>query len=441
MKLLKGLLLLCLPVLAFAKTDSKLLDIQQWKTNNGTAVYFVQAKTIPMIDLSVIFAAGSQYDNQQFGLANFTSSLLGEGTTTKSANQVADAFASTGGQFSAHTNRDMTEVSLRTLTEEKYFNTNVDTFLDVLTKPSFGEKAVGRVKKQLLTAIKLKQQSPSAVAATAFYKAVYGDAPYGHTVLGNRNTVQHIERKTIVSFYKQHYVAANAVITLVGDLSVDKAKTLAENISTRLALGKKTKPHTTAQAIKSAVSVKIPFNARQSTVILGQVGVLPYAKNKAALNVGNFILGNPGLVSQLALELRQKRGWVYGVSSQFKNLQLKGPFYIGLQTKASQTQPALKLSRQLLAALVKSGPTAKQVKFAKQSMVGSFPLAMSSNAQISGLLTGIAFYNLPLNYYDTYLQRLKQVSAKDVKSALQSVIYPQRMVSVIVGPEKKNGAR
>ncbi|MDF1653963.1 MAG: pitrilysin family protein [Coxiellaceae bacterium] len=441
MRLLKGLLLLCLPVLVIAKTDGQLLDIQQWKTNNGVPVYFVQAHTIPMIDLSVIFAAGSQYDNQQFGLANFTSSLLGEGTTTKSANQVADAFASAGGMFSVNANRDMAAASLRTLTDAKYFNNNVDTFLDVLSKPSFGDKAVGRVKKQLLTAIKIKQQNPSAVAATAFYKAVYGNAPYGHAVLGNSKTIQHIDRKAIVSFYQQHYVAANAVITLVGDLTVDKAKNLAETISTSLALGKKTKPHKITAALKKAQTEMIPFDARQSTVILGQVGVVPYAKSKAALNVGNFILGNPGLVSELALELRQKRGWVYSVSSQFKNLQLKGPFYIALQTKASQTQPALKLSHKLLTGLVQSGPTASQVKFAKQSMVGSFPLAMSSNAQISALLKGIAFYQLPINYYDSYLKQLKKVSAADVKKALQSVIHTNRMVSVVVGPEKTHGAR
>ncbi|MDF1760648.1 MAG: pitrilysin family protein [Coxiellaceae bacterium] len=440
MRILKGLLLLCLPVFVFATTNGKLLDIQQWKTNNGVPVYFVQAQTIPMIDLSVIFAAGSQYDNKQFGLANFTSSLLGEGTTTKTANQVADAFASTGGMFSVNANRDMAAVSLRTMTDAKYFINNVDTYLDVLTNPRFGEKAVGRVKKQLLTAIKLKQQNPSAVAATAFYKALYGNEPYAHPVLGTGKSVQNINRKSIVGFYQQHYVAANAVITLVGDLTVDKAKALAETISTSLKLGKKTYPHKSAVGLKKAKTVMIAFDARQSSVILGQVGVLPHAKNKAALNVGNFILGNPGLVSTLALELRQKRGWVYGVSSQFKNLQLKGPFYIALQTKASQTQPALKLSHQLLAALVKSGPTEKQVNFAKQSMVGSFPLAMSSNAQISSLLKGIAFYHLPTNYYDQYLQRLKSVTAKDVKKALQSVIHPNRMLSVVVGPEKNNGA-
>lgn len=438
--------LACIAVIASLLTPGavfasakKLLDIETWKTKNGVPVYLIEAHSLPMLDLDVVFAAGSQYDGLQYGLANYTTSMLSEGTKAKNADQIAATFDANGGQFAASTNRDFSVVGLRSLIKDQYWKNNFAMYLDVLSNPIFEPSDIDRVKKQLLTAIKLREQNPSKVAADLFFKTLYKNSPYAHPVSGTVDSVQRINRKAMLRFYQTHFVAKNAVITMVGDVSKAQASDIAETISQRLKLGKHATRQLTVVDKSPGTQTWQEFKAQQSTVLLGQLGITPDYKQKAALNVGNFILGNPGLVSELAIALREKRGWVYGVSSQFSPLQLKGPFVISLQTKASQTQPALQLARDILLKNVSQGPSAEQVAFAKRSIIGSFPIAMSSNSQLSGFLTGIAFYHLPLDYYDKYLAQLKVVTPAQVKKAWQQVIHPKQLITVVVGPKDHRG--
>ncbi len=436
---LRVLLTFLLPCCVLAANAKPMLHIQTWKTKSGVPVYFINAPSIPMLDLDVVFSAGSQYDGKIPGLANFTASMLSEGSAKKSANAIADQFDANGGEFAATTNRDFSNLSLRSLTAEPYWQNNFDNFLQVLSQPAFNTKDVARVKQQLLTGIKLSAQSPSTVAQNLFFKTLYANEPYAHPVIGDARSVSRINQKALKHFYTQYFVDKNAAIAMVGAVSLNQAQDIAEKIAGCLPVGKSAVSNPDNHAVKQAVTKSQDFSAKQSTVMIGQLGISPQTKDRVALAVGNFILGGPGLVSQLATELRQRRGWVYGVSSQFKLLQLKGPFVISLQTKAKQTQAAVALATQMLQKTVADGPTKQQVAFAKQSIVGSFPLAMSSNAQLSALLTGMAFYHLPLNYYDNYLANLKQVTAEQVKHAWQRAINPKKLITVVVGPEEAHG--
>jgi len=425
--------LFCVSVFA-AAPSKKVVDIQHWKTKNGAAVYFVRAPNLPMLDIRVVFSAGSAYDGKNYGLASLTNSMIGEGTKTQDANQIAKAFDNIGAQFGTAAGRDMAVVSLRSLTDTKYLNPALSEFSNVLTKTSFPLKALQRVKNRTVAAIKVQQQDPGDVASNAFFNAVYRDQVYAHQPLGTISIVKKLTKEQLQDFYQQYYVAKNADIIMVGDLSLKQAKRVARHISQYLPEGRVAKQLKPAAALTKEIYRRINFPAKQTSIVIGQVGITRANPDYFPLIVGNYVFGGLPLESILFQQIRNKRGLSYDARSGFQLLRYKGPFIISLQTRASKSKEALAVVQQTLRDYLKKGPTEKQLNAAKQNLVGGFPLALSTNSKIIGIITRIAFYHRPLNYLDTYRAKVRAVTREQVRAAFDKLIKPGKMAIISVGP-------
>ncbi|MEK8016358.1 MAG: insulinase family protein, partial [Candidatus Parabeggiatoa sp.] len=172
----KVLLLLILPLLchnAFA-----IPTIQHWQTDNGTRVYFVPAPDLPMVDIEIVFDAGSARDGEQSGLAMLTNDLLSEGAAGHSADQIAEHFDNLGAKLGNSVGNDMANVSLRTLSEAELLQPAVKMLALLLAKPDFEATAFERIKQQTLIGLKYQEQQPSSLAKKAFYQNVFGKHPY-----------------------------------------------------------------------------------------------------------------------------------------------------------------------------------------------------------------------------------------------------------------------
>ena len=418
---------------SFAANKKPVLNIQHWTTPNGAHVYFVRAPEIPMVDVQVDFAVGSAYDGKSWGLASFVNSMLNEGTSKQSANQIAKVLDSVGAQVSGSVNRDMAVFSLRTLVEPAYLKKALATYTSILTQSSFPEKAFLRVKNLTLASIQSQQQSPRTVAVDAFYHAVYGTFPYAHASMGTMATVSALTPAQAKQFYGQYYVARNADVVIVGDVTRLQAQAIANQVVKPLPEGKSVSTLVRAKNTGKSTIQHIAFPSTQNTIMLGQVGVTRTNPHYFPLIVGNRILGGSPLTSILFEQVRNERGLTYGVTSQFVPLQYRGPFVIALQTRAAQANDALKVVRQVLNQFIKQGPTQPQLEAAKQNMLGSFPLLLSTNQSILANVTNIAFYHLPLDYLDNYRDRIRAVTAKQVKQAFQETLDPKQMKTVMVG--------
>ncbi len=181
---------------------------------------------------------------------------------------------------------------------------------------------------------------------------------------------------------------------------------------------------------------QIAFPSNQSHLLLGQPGVSRYDPDYFPLYVGNYILGGSGLISRLAVEIRENRGLAYSVYSYFLPMRERGPFIIGLQTRNDQTKLAEKVTRDTVSKFVKSGPTAEELDSAKKHITGGFPLLLDSNRKIAGNLLTIGFYDLPLDYLDTYAQKIEAVTIEHVRDAFRRRLDPERLVRVVVGGGK-----
>lgn len=154
-----------------------------------------------------------------------------------------------------------------------------------------------------------------------------------------------------------------------------------------------------------------------------------------ALQVGNYTLGGGGFVSRLVREVREKRGFAYSVYSQFVPMAQPGPFLIGLQTRKEQAGEALSVVREVLAAFLAEGPSEAELQAARQNLAGSFPLRLDSNRKILDNVAAIAFYGLPLDYLDRYVENIERVTAADVRAAFARHIRLDDLVTVVVGGE------
>jgi zinc protease len=185
--------------------------------------------------------------------------------------------------------------------------------------------------------------------------------------------------------------------------------------------------------LKEATEARIAFESAQAHVLIGQPGFKRDDPDFFALTVGNYILGGGGFVSRLTNEVREKRGLSYSVYSYFSPALHAGAFTIGLQTRPDQADQALQVSREVLTRFVADGPTEDELKAAKDNLIGGFALRIDSNRKLLDNVANIAWNRLPLDYLDTWTQRMADVTAADIRAAFQRKLQPQTMATVVLG--------
>ena len=407
--------------------------IQHWQTANGARVYFVESRALPIVDVQVDFAAGSAYDPQaKAGLATLTRGVLDLGAGELDENAIAGRLADLGAQLGGGADLDRASVSLRTLADETKREPALAILRSVLQAPRFAPDIIERELARRTAALKDALTRPDTLAVRAFWSALYPEHPYGRHA--TPESLAGLTRADVQAFYATHYRAERATVTLVGDLSRAQAEAIATRLVEALPSGV---PAAALPAPQGYVAgeTRIVHPSAQAHVYLGLPAIQRGDPDFFPLMVGNYSLGGGGFVSRLMKEVREKRGYAYSVYSSFSPLAQPGPFQIVLQTKGAQADEALAVAREVLARFVAEGPTAAELKAAKQNLVGGFPLRLDSNRKILDNAAVIGFYGLPLDYLDRYAANVERVSAADVKAAFARHVAPERLFTVVAGGE------
>lgn len=422
-------LVLTLPAMA----ASAQLDIQHWETGNGARVYFVAAPQLPMIDVQIVFDAGSARDAVRPGLARLTSRLLDQGAGDMDADAIAERLEGLGAQLGTESHRDMAVVNLRSLSEPEFLDPALDTLAAILRSPTFPPAAIERERGRMLTALQAEQQSPGDIAMKGFYRAVYADHAYGIHPPGSVESVQALSRADIERFHGRYYVARNAVVAIVGAVDRARAEAIAERLMRGLPAGEPAEALPAVPALEHAERIHIPFPSSQTHIIAGQPGLRRLDPDYFPLYVGNHVLGGSGLVAIISEEIREKRGLAYSAYSYFSPMRAEGPFVLGLQTRNDQAEGAIEVLFDTVRGFIADGPDPDRLAASKKNITGGFPLRIASNRDIVGNLAVIGFYGLPLDYLDTFNDRVEAVTADQVRDAFARRIDPDTMVVVTVG--------
>ncbi|EON14485.1 MULTISPECIES: pitrilysin family protein [Pandoraea] len=421
------------------------LPIQRWVSPSGAKVLLVESRSIPMIDVNIDFDAGSRYDPPgKSGLALFTAGLLDSGAFAAggrpalSEAQIADRFADVGAMESTSAGRDAATVTMRTLSSATERDAAVSTMAQFLQHPTFPDLVLKREAARLAAAIAEADTKPEAIAEKAFRSAIYGSHPYG--VSPTVASVKAVKREDVVRFYRDMYSPKRAVVTIVGDIDRPQAEKLVATLIDAMPAGVTPPAMPPVAALRSAVQIDLPHPAEQAHIVTGQASVARSDSDYFPLLVGNYVLGGGGFVSRLTAEVREKRGLTYGVSSGFVPQLQEGPFEISLQTRREQAPEALKVVRETLDRFVLDGPTDEEMQAAKDNLINGFPLRLDSNRKLLANVAAIGFYNLPLDYLDTWTNKVQAVTAAQVRDAFVRHVQPERLVTVVVGPNDVFGA-
>ncbi len=428
---------LCALLLCLAATPAwSLLPIQYWQTKNGARVYFVEARNLPMLDVSVDFPAGSAYDTREkSGVAALTQSLLKLGAGGLTEDEISRRMADSGAQFGGRVDSDRAGVSLRTLSSAEEREQALDVFARLLQQPEFPTAVLDREKKRLIDAIKEADTKPETLMSKSFNELAYGSHPYGLRGSGEAVTVARIVRDDLASFYQRFYTADNAVVAIIGDLARVDAEAMAERLTAGLPRSNTVPSIPPVPSLERAETRVIPHPASQSHLVMGMPGIKRDDPDYFPLFVGNYILGGGGFQSRITEEVRSKRGLAYSAYSYFSPMQERGLFVIGLQTRKDQAAEALAVVRATLKDFLDTGPTADELRRAKQNLVGGFPLRIDSNRKILDYLSVIGFYHLPLTYLEEFVPRVEKVTIADIRAAFGRRVDPAHMATVIVGPD------
>jgi zinc protease len=425
--------LLGLMLLSLSSVTWSAAKIEQWQTPHGTRIYYVHTEGLPMVDIQVVFDAGSARDGDSHGLSALTTGLLDTGAGIWNADEIAQRFESVGAMFGASSSIDTASVSLRTLTDKPLFDKALETMQVILAKPSFKEADFEREKNRTLAGLKQREESPAELASIAFYHALYGNHPYAHPTSGDIKTVSEFKVEDLRKFYQHYFVAANAMIVIVGDLSRQQAEQTAEKLVADLPTGQKPESLPDVVMPVKGTQQHIEFPSTQTHVLVGMPGTFRKDPDYFNLYVGNHILGGGGLVSKLFDEVREKRGLAYSASSAFVPLLRPGPFLVSLQTRNDQTEQAVQVLNKTLSDFITKGPSAEELIAAKKNITGGFAMRFDTNKKLAGYVAMIGFYDLPLDYLDTFQKNIDQVSVSSITEALKRRVNPKLLQTITLG--------
>lgn len=428
-KLVFALLMVLLTVPALAG-----LNIQHWQTSQGARVYFVENHSLPILDISADFAAGSAYDHPaKIGVASLTKRLMGLGAGAWSEKAIAERLADVGASLGGSFDNDRASFELRTLSSQAEREQALSVLAAILQQPHFPKPVIEREKARTIAGIKEARTQPDVIGSEAFQMAIYGGHPYALASQVSEAGIAKLKRADFADFHRRHYRAKNLSLAIMGDLSRAEAEAIAERLSKSLPAGE-------APATLPAVSIKpkgetrvLSHHATQSHLFMGLPGLKREDPDYFPLLVGNYILGGGGFDSRLMKEIRQKRGLAYSTYSYFSPMAELGPFQIGLQTKRESTDEAVRVVREALQRFVEEGPSDEELQQAKNNMIGGFPLRLDSNKKILGYLGVIGFYRLPLDWLDTYMPQVAAVTREDIVRAFKARVPLAAVQTVIVG--------
>lgn len=422
------LMLMCIsPVLSATPA------IDHWTSPKGIQVFHVPTPGLPLVDIRVVFDAGSARDGQQFGLAAMTSALLDTGAGDWNADAIAGRLDGVGAQLGTGVSRDMAWLSLRSLSLPDKLEVALETAEAILTRPRFGQADFDRERQRALVAIQQRGESPDELAEIAFDKLLYGDHPYAHPENGFSDTLNGLSLEDLIRFHQRYYTLSNALVVVVGDATRADAERMAERLVGGLPVGEAPSPLPEPSLKTTAATEKTLYPSEQTHVLIGTLGLKVNDPDYFPLYVGNHILGGSGLVSLISEEVREKRGLSYSAHSYFYPHRQAGPWKIGLQTRNEKAQEALQVALDTVSAFVQQGPTAAQLEAAKNNIVGGFVLRLDSNQKLTEQVAGIGFYQRPLDYLSTYTEKVQAVTREQIKQAFARRIDPKTMQTVMVG--------
>jgi len=405
---------------------------------NGADLIVSEKHDLPLVSFSITFLGGAnQFEPaERTGLASITASMMSEGTKTRDGEGLSNALQLLGTSVSTAIGGESGSMSFVSTTGK--FGQTMDILADMLLNSTFPADALERLRAQRLVALTQARAQPGAIAGRVFPKVLYGPAhPYGR--VATEESIKAVTRDDIVAFQSQYFQPGRALITVVGDVTAAGVKPVVEKA---LAAWPKagTRPTFSYPAVperqKTTIFLVDRPGAAQSTMAIGHPGPPRSTPDYYAMQVMNTMLGGM-FQSRLNANIREEKGYSYGVSSAFSYGKGPGPFRTGGDIVGEKTDAALvEFMKELRGILGERPVTDEELQTAKDSLIQRLPGTFASVTAINGALTTLWSQGLPDDYYQQYTKAVAAVTKADVLRVAKKYIDIDRLAIVIVGDRK-----
>jgi predicted Zn-dependent peptidase len=422
--------------------DLKFPDVQHIKLANGIDVAYAQRTAVPLTRVVVSFDAGNAADpKDKLGLQSLMLSLLDEGTTSRNSIQIAEEQERLGASIGAGASMDRTSVSLNALSAN--LAPSLDLFSDILRNPAFAPAEVERVRAQQLAGIANELTEPSGIALRTLPPLLYGTGhPYGipFTGTGDPAVVAKVGRDDMIGFQRTWLRPDTAQIFVVSNLPAAQVTPLLEarlgNWRASGAKGVKNLDAPTPPARSRIVLVNRP-GSPQSLILAGVVLPVRGSEELIGLVSANDVLGG-NFLSRLNTDLRERKGWSYGVSSQVNRVLGKVPYIVSAPVQQDSTGPAINALREdMREFLTKRGVTPAELELTINGSIRELPGSFETGGQVLSGMQRNALFGRPDDYYDTLADRYRALTAPQLDQAARAVLDPDKLLWVVVGDAAK----
>lgn len=403
--------------------------------SNGLQVVAVLHHEQPAISMRMLIRAGSaQEPSSKPGVAALAASLLDQGTTTRTAEEIADTIDTIGGGLGTGSGSDLTFANVIVMKDS--LDLGLSLLSDVVRNPAFKDEEIERQREQTVSGLKVSYEDPDYIAGVAFDRLVYGFHPYGMPNNGTPESIAQITRSDLQAFHDTYFVPNNAVLAVVGDVTAEEAFKGVERVfGDWVRKDVPVKPVIEPPAPTRRVVVINKPDAVQTEIRVGHIGIPRKHPDYMALNLAIKILGGEGS-NRLHRVLRTERGLTYGASADMDTLKESGEIVAETDTRSEATGEALRLIVDEFWHLQREPVGSRELGDAQAYLTGNFPLTIETPDAIALQVLNVMFYGLDVNELQTFRERVNAVTVEDIQRVARNYLKPDRLSIVLVGNEK-----
>ena len=406
-------------------------EIQEVTSPGGITAWLVQEPSIPMVAIQFSFRGGASQDAaEKLGATNLMVGLLEEGAGPLNATQFAERSDELGARFRFNTGRDSVSISASMLTSN--LDESVALLRLALVEPTFGEVAFERVRGQVNSSIRSDANDPQSIGGTAFRAMTFPNHAYGLPTDGTLETVAALTPEDMRAAHARALGKNNVYIGVVGDITPEALGQVLDALLGALPEVPADSVSEVAPVLEAGTTV-IEFTTPQSVVVFAQPGLKRENPDYLAAYVLNHIVGGRSSTARLNVEVREKRGLTYGISSfllPYEHAALyMGSFNSGNQTVAE----AVSIVQAEWAKIAAEGVTAEELAVAKRYLTGAYPLRFDGNAEIAGILAGLQVADLPITYIAERNALVDAVSLEEINRVAAALYQPEKLRFVVTG--------
>ena len=417
------------------------------RLHNGLRIIGLHRPGIQTVGIGLITNTGATSDHPKNpGVAHMMASMLSEGTSSKSSQQISESMEYLGSQLSIETSRESTAITTEILTE--HFTTAMEIVSDVIQNPSFPQHELKRVLKERITDLKRIPDNPMAIASRASRALLYGpDSKYGHPLSGTESSIKNIQREILQQHFKNNFGPDNSTLIMVGDVEKSVASSIARkmfdnwhNPSTVDETSVQNSPYGISSEKETTIYLADKPGAAQSVILAGHVTIPRHHEDYFAFNLLNHIFGGQ-FTARLNMNLREDKGFSYGYMSSIDWLNIPSALLAGGSVQTEVTKESVLETIKEFSDIKGPRPITKhEFVDARDSILRSLPSHFETNGQILQQLARIPMFNLPIDYFSTFSSTIENLRQEDIHRVANTLIKEDSLTVLVVGDRSTIGS-